>query len=131
MKRKEFEKLLNLMDRSDPGLNDFSVFSDPVKARKSYDELIFYRSESGTLAKDFSPYFTDKVMGRISQLSRIHGLEEYISMQFSRVMAYGLAAVVLVIITLFFFQGQDGLGTVIGTEASNDINFISSLFYEF
>jgi len=52
-------------------------------------------------------------------------------MQLSRVMAYGMAAVALVFLTLFLLHGQDGFGTVIGTDTSDELNFISYLFYEF
>jgi hypothetical protein len=86
---------------------------------------------SSGFAKDFSPFFTDKVMGRISQLSQKLGLEEYLSLQLSRVFGYGMAAVAIVLLTLFLLHGQDGFGTVFGSDVSDELNFISYLFYEF
>jgi hypothetical protein len=131
MKRKEFERLLGIFDQKDQSPVDFSGFSDPAEARKSYDDL---RKFSGTLSgyeKYFSPFFTNRVMGRINNLAQSPGLEEYLSMQFSRVMTFGLTAVILVFLALYIFQGQEGFGTLLGTDRSNDINFISYLFYEF
>lgn len=131
MKKKDFKKLSDLLDLSKPGIIDFSGFSEPEKAGKSYEDFVFFREMTSGVAKDFSPFFTEKVMGRINQLSHRQGLEEYLSMQLSRVMAYGMTAVALVLLTLFLLHGQDGFGTVIGTDTSDELNFISYLFYEF
>jgi len=131
MKRKEFKRLLEFLDLKDPVTIDFSDFSDPGKAGKNYEDLLFFRQKSSGLHKDFSPFFTDKVMGRIAQLSHRQGFEEYLSMLLNRVLVYGMTAVVIVFLTLFFLHGQDGIGTVLGTDSSDELNFISYLFYEF
>jgi hypothetical protein len=131
MKNKEFERLLGIVDQKDQRPLDFSGFSDPAAARESYNELIKFRGTLSNYEKYFSTYFTNKVMVRINNLAQSPGLEEYLSMQLSRVMTFGLTAVILVFLALYIFQGQEGIGTILGTDRSNDINFISSLFYEF
>jgi len=89
------------------------------------------RAEFSNRDHSFSPFFTDSIMGRISAITKSPGIEEYLSMLLSRVMTYGITAVVLVILTLYLLHGQDGFSAVLGTDSSNDLNFISSLFYEF
>jgi hypothetical protein len=131
MKKKEFEKLLGLVDQKGQGLPDFSGFSNPDDAKMKFVEILHFRNTPSENEKDFSPFFTESVMGRIKQYPLTHGLEEYLSMQFNRVMAFGLTAVVLTFLTLYFLQGQDGVGTLFGADRTNDINFISYLFYEF
>ena len=131
MKKKEFEKLLGFADQKDHSNHDFSGFKDPEEAKESFKELLFFISKRSGFEKEFSPYFTEKVMNGLFRLTRRQGIEEYLSMQFSKVLTYGLTAVVFVFIILYFLQGQDGIGTIIGTDRSNDINFISYLFYEF
>jgi len=131
MKKKELQRLLDIFDQGNREPQDFSEFRNPDEARESFKKLILIRRELSDSNSDFSPFFSAKVMGKISQFSKRPGLEEYLSMQLSRVMTYGLTAVVLVFLTLFFLQGQEGMGLVPGSDSSNDLNFISSLFYEF
>ena len=131
MKRKEIKKLLSFLDRKDQGQNDFSGFNNPGGAMKSYDELLSIRRNSNENRNEFSPFFTDKVMGTISQMSQHPGLEDYLSMLLNRVMSYGLSAILIIFLTLYFLHGQEGIGTILGTDTTNDINFISYLFYEF
>jgi hypothetical protein len=130
MKKREIEKLLGLLDNKDQS-HDFSGYSNPDEAKESFVKLGFLRNKLNEREKSFSPYFTEKVMGKISVLTTSPGLEEYLSMLLTRVMTYGISAVLLIFLTLYLFHGQEGIGTVIGTSDSNDINFISYLFYEF
>mgnify|MGYP006954432678 CR=1 FL=1 len=131
MKKRELKRLLELFDQNNQRHSDYHGFSDPDQARKSYEDLLLFRRKPSDIKKDFSPCFTERVINRITHQTQIPRLEEYLSMQLNRVMTYGLTAVILVFLTLYFLQGQDGIGTVIGTNNSNDINFISYLFYEF
>jgi len=131
MKKKEIRKLLELLDQKDHSSVDFNEFRNPDEVKKDFNVLSFFRGKRAESQNDFSPFFTEKVMGRIAAHSRTQGIEDYLSMQFSRVMTYGLTAVVVLFLALYFLHGQDGLGTLIGTDSSNDLNFISYLFYEF
>jgi hypothetical protein len=131
MKKKEFEKLLGFADQKDHTNLDFSGFKDPAEAKKQFEELLFFVSKRSDFESDFSPFFTEKVMNGIVGFNNRLGIEAYLSMQFSRVMTLGLTAVVFVFIALYFLQGQEGIRNVLGTDQSNDINFISYLFYEF
>jgi hypothetical protein len=131
MKKKEIIRLLGLFDQKDLSSPDFSGFSDPDDARNNFNRLKLVRTELSGHDRSFSPYFTDRVMGRIARISQSPGIEEYLSMLFTRVMTYGLTAVVLVVLTLYFLHGPEGFSAVLGTDNSNDVNFISYLFYEF
>ncbi len=131
MKKKELEKLLRLIDKNDRRSVNFSEFKNPEKSEETFNQLDFIRENMPVYERDFSPFFMERIMGRISNLRENQGIVEYLSMQFSRVMAYGTAAVIIVFLTLYFIHGQDGFGTILGADSSNDINFISSLFYEF
>jgi len=131
MKRKELEKLLGLLDQQAQNPIDFSGFSNPEEAKRRYKQLSVYRLKLGFREMDFSPYFVERVMGKINNLSGNQSLSEYLSLQFSRVMAYGFAAVIVVFMTLYFIHGQDSFGIILGNDNPNDINFISYLFYEF
>jgi hypothetical protein len=131
MKRKELEKLLSRLDLKNQDSADFSGFKDPTRAEKSFKRLVYIKENMPSHDKDFSPFFIESVMGRINNLSGNPGVVEYLSMQFSRVMAYGMAAVIIVFLTLFFLHGQEGFGAILGADNSNDINFISYLFYDF
>ncbi len=130
MKKVEIRKLLDFFDRGEPN-SDFSGFADPVEARENYQNLNLIREKYSSIDMDFSPFFTESIMGRISQLAKRPMLEEYLSNLLSRVATYGFTALVLIIITLFFLQGQDGFGSILGTDSNNEVNFISSLFYEY
>jgi hypothetical protein len=130
MKKKEIEKLLRLTDQKVSSQPDFSGFSDPNEARENYSRLILIRKGYSVFERDFSPFFVERVLGRINNLSKGTGIQEYLSMQFNRVMAYGFAAVLIVFLTLYILHGQEGFGTVLRSDSSNDINFISYLFYE-
>jgi len=130
MKKAELEKLLERLDTKDYPVLDFSDFTNPEEAKRIYNDFFYFR-EIYNDPKDFSPYFTEKVMGKILLMASKSGLEEYLSIFLYRVVAYGVTAVILVFAILMFLQGQDGIGTAIGTESTTDLNFISSLFYEF
>jgi hypothetical protein len=130
MKKKEIEKLLSLTDQKVTSQPDFSGFKDPGEARENYDKIVLIRREYSTYEKDFSPFFVERVLGGINNLSASTGIQEYLSMQFNRVIAYGFAAVLIVFLTLYFLDGQEGFGTVLRSDSTNDINFISYLFYE-
>jgi hypothetical protein len=130
MKKKEIEKLLRLTDHEVSSQPDFSGFKDPGEVRENYDRLVLIRREYSDYEKDFSPFFVERVMARINNLSHSTGIQEYLSMQFNRVMVYGFAAVLIVFLTLYFLDGQEGFGTVLRSDSTNDINFISYLFYE-
>lgn len=131
MKKKEIEKLVNLTDQKDLNPADFTVFSEPVKAKQYFSLLSLARRRKPDTEPDFSPYFVEKVMGRLNRVVQSPGLDDYLSMLLSKVMTYGLTALALVFLTLYFLHGQDGIGTVIGSDTTNDMNFISYLFYEF
>ena len=131
MKKKEFEKLLGLFDQKDQPVQDFSGFKEPDRAKGLFRQLIFYRFMLSGNKKVFSPYFADQVMNRIINANHVHGIEEYLSLQFNRVMSFGLAATILFYLALYFFQGHEEFSTIFGIDRSNDINFISYLFYEF
>lgn len=130
MKKKEIEKLLRLADQKVTSQPDFSGFKDPSEARENYNRLVLIRKGYPTYEKDFSPFFVERVLGRINNLSHSSGIQEYLSMQFNRVMAYGFAAVLIVFATLYILNGQEGIGTILRSDNTNDINFISYLFYE-
>lgn len=131
MKKKELEKLLSLADQKDQPVQDFSGFKEPEKAKGFFKQLIFYRSLLSGKKNDFPPYFADQVMNRIINSNQVHGIEEYLSLLFNRVMSYGLAATILLYLALYFFQGHEEFSTIFGVDRSSDINFISYLFYEF
>jgi len=131
MKNKEIERLLEYFDMKDQNNVDFSGFNNPDAAKESYVNLNLIHGELSKCEKSFSPFFTDKVMNKIEKLSYIPGIEDYLSMLLTRVMTYGLTAVIIVFMTIYFLHGQEGIGTVLGTDISNDLNFISSVFYEF
>lgn len=131
MKKKEFNKILFLLDKADKSNIDFSGFSNPVEANELFESLLIYRKNSTSQQKDFSPYFIERVMGKIMNENVNISLADYLSLQFSRVMAYGLVAVIITVLTLYFIQGQEGFIPVLGNDSANDINFISYLFYEF
>ncbi len=131
MKKKELKKLLRLVDHHDHKKADFSGFRNPEKARAAYDELLAYRRTSSDEEPDFSPFFTDAVMGKIARFAQSPGFEEYLSRLFSRVVSYGLTAVVVMLLTLYVLHGQDGFSALFGNDPASDINFISLLFYEF
>ena len=131
MKKKEYKKLLRLIDLHDHAQVDFSRFRNPAKAKDEYDKLIVYRRTSSDNEPDFSPFFTEAVMGKLSRFSQTPGFEEYLSRLFNRVVSYGLTAVVVMLVTLYVHHGQDGFSALFGSDSANDINFISQLFYDF
>lgn len=131
MKKKELENILILLDKSEKNNVDFSGFSNPEEAKELFDSLLFYKKNAAPIERNFSPFFIERVMGKVNNLSSNISLSEYLSLQFSRVMAYGLAAVIIVMLTLYFIQGQEEFVHVFGSDSANDINFISYLFYEF
>jgi hypothetical protein len=131
MKKKEFKKLIKFFDHHDQKTVDFSGFKNPEEAKSIYNELLVYRRKGSDSEPDFTPFFTDSVMGKISRYSHSPGFEEYLSRLFSRVVSYGLTAVVVMLITLYVLHGQDGFSALFGNDPGNDINFISQLFYEF
>jgi len=131
MKKKEIGKVLELLDQKDLSSFNFNEFRNPDEVIEGFNLLSFFRGKHSESRSDFSPFFTEKVMGRIAAQSHTPGIEDYLSMQFNRVITYGLTAVVALFLVLWFLHGQDGIGTLIGTDSSNDLNFISYLFYEF
>lgn len=131
MKRKEIIRILELFDAKDQKFKDFGQFDNPKKAKEQFEELAEIRDAFLKEEKNFSPFFTDKVMGRVAQLTGQQGFEDYLSMLFYRVTTYGLSAVAIVVLTLYLLHGQEGFNSIISSDSSNDINFISSLFYEY
>jgi len=131
MKKKELESILILLDKSEKNNVDFLGFTNPTEAKELFDSLQLFKINSTDKEKSFSPYFIERVMGKVANLSSNNSLSDYLSLQFSRVMAYGLAAVIIVMLTLYFIQGQEGFVPILGNDSANDINFISYLFYEF
>ena len=131
MKKRYLKKILGLFDQEEHGSFDYSQFDEPERVKNQVNELIMFRDLLAAREKSFSPFFTDRVMGKLNQLVTSPSFEEYLSMQFSKVMAFGLTAVVILFLSLYFMQGIDGINSFLGTDSSNDINFVSSLFYDF
>jgi hypothetical protein len=131
MKKREIEQILKLADESPILKPEFSAFSDPDVASVIYRDILQYRNDRANTEKDFSPFFENKIMGRIASIAKGQSLEDVLSGLFTRVMTYSLTALFLIILTFFIIYGQDGFTIFIGNDSSNDINFISYLFYEF
>jgi hypothetical protein len=131
MKKREIKQILELADESVNRNPDFSGFSEPDIASAIYRDILRYRKEAGTAVKDFSPFFENKIMSKIASIAKGQSLEDILSGLLSRVMTYSLTALFIIILTFFIVYGQDGFTKFIGNDTTNDINFISYLFYEF
>jgi hypothetical protein len=131
MKKKELERLLGFVDQNEDETYDFSGFRDSQSAKGTFKDLLLFRESGKHAESDFSSHFADKVMQKVIHLSKKQGIEEYLSMQLYKVVSFGLSAAAIFFLALYLFQAQDGIGPILGTDRSNDINFISYVFYEF
>ncbi|MCB9000066.1 MAG: hypothetical protein H6540_08390 [Bacteroidales bacterium] len=131
MNRKEIEKLLSLAESKSADKTEFSGFSEPAEAESKFRLLRTVRANRNEQETGFSPFFTEQVMGKINVLFNKPDIQTYLSMQFSKVFAFGFSTVILILFALYFMHGQINFSAFTGTDSGNEINFISSVFYEF
>jgi len=131
MKRKEVKILLKILDSDHISDSEFKVFSNPEEARMKYAELKYLHENAGSDQFSFSPFFKEKVMRQIYEISKAPAFDEVLSRFMNSVMISGAITIVIVLLLLFAYHGQLGIDTLTGIEQDDTMNFISSLFNEY
>lgn len=131
MKRKDNKILLEYLKTDQPEISDWSVFSDPEEAKLKYAELINLRENAGFQEFSFSPFFREKVMGKVYEMTKTPAFDEVLSKFMNRVILSGVITIVVVILVLYAYHGQVRVDTLTGIDHDETINFISSLFNEY
>ena len=131
MKKKDIKRLLELLKADQPEGSDWNMFSDPEGAKQKYTELINLRKNAGFQEFSFSPFFREKVMGKVYELTKTPAFDEILSKFMNRVILSGAITIVVVILILYAYHGQVGVDTLTGIDHDETINFISSLFNEY
>lgn len=131
MKKKDIKKLLELLNSDHPESRDWKKFSDPEDAKLKYSELVNLQKNAGFQEFSFSPYFKERVMGMIYEMTNTPAFDEVLSKFMNRVILSGAITIVLVILILYAYHGQVGVDTLTGIDQDETIDFISSLFNEY
>jgi hypothetical protein len=131
MKQKDIKKLLELLNSDKLNTSDWKMFSDPEEAKLKYAELKHLRENAGFHEFSFSPFFKERVMSQVYEMTKTPAFEEVLSKFMNRVILSGVITIVLVILILYVYHGQVGVDTLTGIDQDETINFISSLFNEY
>ena len=134
MNKKEFKTLLDLLDKERINDSDWQVFTNREEAQSAYSHFKILRKNASDNDAGFSPWFKQKVMGKIYELgnaSYSQSLDEILSRMMNKVMLAGTIAIIAVILLLYAYHGQVGVDTLTGIDQDSEINFISSLFNEY
>ena len=134
MKRKEFRKILDFLDKENVSDSDWISFSDPQEARSRYRDLKFLKENSGKDNEGFSPFFKRKVMSEIYAISKktfTQTLDDVLSRFLDKVMIAGTLTVVILMLIMYVSNGQIDIDTLTGIEQDGETSFISSLFNEY
>jgi hypothetical protein len=97
----------------------------------SSTEEISMRLEAGGIAYDFSNGFTSGVLNRIfspeTKVIREIEFSRYLNIAFSRVALTGVAAIVLLLISIFLMDGSLSLNSLLGINDSYDESIVCLL----
>jgi len=135
------DKLLDLLIRSlDHDLSEEdqvkleNALADSKDLRKEKEQLIRMRKLIATQNLQFDHSFTQRVMSRINQEKKRRIIEfdfmKDLNRVFTRVAISGVAAIVILLLTIYLTAGSFSLDTLSGTESYSEENIISYLLYE-
>lgn len=98
-----------------------SLDSDPASKMPEVEGLAF----------DFRPGFTDKVLNKIFsveiQVARQLEFSRYMKVAFSRIALTGIAAIVLLLLSIFFMEGSLSFNSILGLSDTNDESIVCLL----
>jgi len=87
--------------------------------------------EEAGVQYDFGPGFTDKVLGRLAstgmKINREVEFFKYMNLTFYRVALTGVAAIVILLISIFFMEGSLSLNSFIGIGDNYDESIVCLL----
>jgi hypothetical protein len=114
---------MNISDFKKMLINSLDIYSDPGEvARKLEEEGISF---------DFSENFTDKVLGRVfsAGLTITREIEFVKSMNFafSRIALTGVAAIVVLLISIFLMEGSLSFNSFLGLKDNYDESIVCLL----
>lgn len=135
------QQLFNLLMRSlDSDLNDKEwallekALSESKELEKERDKLIRIRELIGSVDYQFKHGFADRVMNRLKQLKNGKSIEfsfvRDLNRIFTRVAITGIAAILLLLFSIYFTTGSVSLDSLSGTESYSEDNVISYLLFE-
>lgn len=137
----ETDKLLDLLIKSlDSDLSD----EDQKKLEKALADLEILREEKKRLLRmrkllvdqdlQFSENFSQRVMSRINQEKRSRIVEfnfiRDLNRIFLRVAISGVAAIIILLLSIYLTAGSFSLDSLSGTETYSEENIISYLLYD-
>lgn len=135
------DKLLDLLIRSlDHDLSEEdqvkleNALADSKDLRKEKEQLIRMRKLMATQSLQFDDSFTQRVMSRVNQEKKRRIIEfdfmKDLNRVFMRVAISGVAAIVILLLTIYLTAGSFSLDSLSGTESYSEENIISYLLYE-
>lgn len=114
MKQSEIKKLL---------ISSMDVGADPVEASRKLEET--------GISYDFSKGFNDKVLDKIFSagitINREVEFVKYMNFAFYRIALTGVAAIVILLISIFLMEGSLSFNSFLGLSNSYDESIISLL----
>jgi hypothetical protein len=133
------QKIMNLLIRSlDEELKPSEretlnkAISGSDHLRKEKEKLVKMRKLVGSVDYQFKHGFSDRVMGRLRH--RKNGLDfsfgKDLSRIFTRVAISGVAAILILLITIYITTGSFSFNSLSGIQGYNEDNVISYLLYE-
>jgi hypothetical protein len=124
----------------DSDLNDKELallekaLSESEELRKERDELMKLREIIGSVDYQFKHGFANRVMTRIKQSKNGKSIDFSFVMDlnriFTRVVITGVAAILLLLISIYLTTGSVSLDSLSGTESYSEDNVISYLLLE-
>lgn len=135
------QKMLDLLIRSlDDELNQQEreilkkALSDSDQLRKEKDQLVRMREVIGSEDYQFKHGFENRVMNRLNQPKNGFGIEfnfvKDLNRVFTRVAISGIAAIIILLISIYLTTGSVSLDSLSGAESYSEDNVISYLLYE-
>jgi hypothetical protein len=88
-------------------------------------------TEDEVIAFDFRPGFKEKVLNKIFSVEMIVAREvefsKYMKLAFSRIALTGIAAIVLLLLSIFFMEGSISFNSILGLSNTNDESIVCLL----
>lgn len=137
----ENQELLELLIRSlDSNLNDKdrmmleNALSESEELRSEKEKLVRMRELIGSGDYQFKHGFSDRVMNRLNKSKNGLGIEfnfaRDLNRVFTRVAITGIAAIILLLFSIFLTTGSVSFDSLSGAESYSEDNVISYLLYE-
>jgi len=137
----ENQELLELLIRSlDSNLNEKdrmmleNALSESEELRSEKEKLVRMRELIGSGDYQFKHGFSDRVMNRLNKSKNSLGIEfnfaRDLNRVFTRVAITGIAAIILLLFSIFLTTGSVSFDSLSGAESYSEDNVISYLLYE-